>query len=415
MSKILNFRDLKNKKMKKKYFIYLIFTIILLYILFSIYLLVRTPSETITVDNGMLTLEESSTGYIIRDEAILKGENYKNGLTPIAVEGERVAKGQTVFRYSGNEEEDTKTKIEEINSKIQEALSNQPNLFSTTDIKNLEKQIDEKTQNLKKITDTSTISEYKKQIEEIVGKKAKIAGSQSKSGEYIQQLTTQKDEYEKKLTEDSEYITSPSSGVVSYRVDGLEEVLTTSDFSTITKKTLDNLDLKTGKIVSTSTESGKIIDNFKCYIATVLESEIAQNAEIGKNVKITLSSGNEIDAKIKYIAKESDDKILIVFELKSLTQELIEYRKISFNITWWSASGLKVPNSSVLEDEKGFKYVVRRKLGEDKKIIVKVLNKNEKYSIISPYKEEELNALGIDIDNYTKILQYDTVLAYPNE
>ena len=74
-----------------------------------------------------------------------------------------------------------------------------------------------------------------------------------------------------------------------------------------------------------------------------------------------------------------------------------------------------MPNSAVLEDEKGLKYVVRRKLGEDKKIIVKVLNKNEKYSIISPYKEEELNSLGIDIDNYTKILQYDTILVYPNE
>ena len=415
MSKILNFKDLKNKKMKKKYIIYLIFAIIILYILFSIYLLVKTPNETITVDNGMLTLEESSTGYIIRNETVLKGENYKNGLTPIIAEGERTAKGQTVFRYSGNEEEDTKEKIEEINSKIQEALSNQPNLFSTTDIKNLERQIDEKTQNLNKITDTGTISEFKKQIEEIVNKKAKIAGSQSKSGEYIQQLTTQKEEYENKLTEDSEYITAPGSGVVSYRVDGLEDVLTTSDFSTITKNMLDKLDLKTGKIVSTSTESGKIIDNFKCYIATVLESNIAKNAEIGKKVKITLSSGNEINAEIKYIAKESDDKILIVFELKSLTQELIEYRKISFNITWWSASGLKVPNSSILEDEKGFKYVVRRKLGEDKKIIVKVLNKNEKYSIISPYKEEELNSLGIDIDNYTKILQYDTILAYPNE
>ena len=415
MSKILKFKDLKNKKMKKKHIIYLIFAIIILYILFSIYLLVKTPNETITVDNGMLTLEESSTGYIIRNETVLKGKNYKNGLTPIIAEGERTPKGQTVFRYSGNEEDETKEKIEEINSKIQEALSNQPNLFLSTDIKNLEKQIDEKTQNIKEITDTSKISEYKKQIEEIVSKKAKIAGSQSKSGEYIKQLTTQKEEYENKLTEDSEYITAPNSGVVSYRVDGLEEVLTTGDFSTITKNTLDNLDLKTGKIVSTSTEEGKIIDNFKCYIATVLESDIAKNAEIGKTVKITLSSGNEINAEIKYIAKESDDKILIVFELKSLTQELIEYRKISFNITWWSASGLKVPNSAVLEDEKGLKYVVRRKLGEDKKIIVKVLNKNEKYSIISPYKEEELNSLGIDIDNYTKILQYDTILVYPNE
>ena len=36
-----------------------------------------------------------------------------------------------------------------------------------------------------------------------------------------------------------------------------------------------------------------------------------------------------------------------MFDLKTLTDELIQYRKISFNITWWSVSGLKVPNSTM--------------------------------------------------------------------
>ena len=158
---------------------------------------------------------------------------------------------------------------------------------------------------------------------------------------------------------------------------------------------------------------GKIIDNFNCYIATILNSEAAGNAAVGDKVTITLSSGNEITTDVKYVAGQDDGKVLIVLDLKTLTEELIQYRKISFNITWWSFSGLKVPNTSILEDENGLKYVIRKKSGEDQKVIVKLLKKNDKYSVISTYSNEELEALGIDAKDYKKIFQYDNILMYP--
>lgn len=126
-----------------------------------------------------------------------------------------------------------------------------------TDIKNLEKKIDEKIEDLKTLTDIHTINEYKKEFEEIASKKAKIAGTQSQSGSYIQELTKQKEEYETKLNKNSEDIKAPVSGVVSYRVDGLENVLTPEDFSSLTEEKLENLELKTGKIISTSSENRK--------------------------------------------------------------------------------------------------------------------------------------------------------------
>lgn len=95
-----------------------------------------------------------------------------------------------------------------------------------------------------------------------------------------------------------------------------------------------------------------MINNFDCSLATVLNSEAAKNIEIGQNATISLSSGNEINAEVIYVAKQNDGKVLIVFDLKTLTDELTQYRKISFNITWWSVSGLKVPNTAILEDEK---------------------------------------------------------------
>lgn len=272
MSKIINFEDLKGKKIEKKHIIYLIFIIIMLYIFYSIYLLVKTPNDTVIVNSGVLTLEESATGYIIREEQVLKGNNYKNGLTQVVSEGERAAKGQTVFRYSSSSEDEIKTKIEEINQKLQDALSKQAKLpaMLPNDIKNLEKQIDEKTKNLRNLTDIHTIEEYKKEIEEITSKKAKIAGSLSQSGAYIQELTKQKEDYEQKLISDSEYITAPVSGVISYRVDGLESVLSVNDFSSLTEESLENLGLKTGKIISTSQEERKSNKQFRLLFSSYI-------------------------------------------------------------------------------------------------------------------------------------------------
>ena len=241
MSKIIRFEDLKNKKFEKRHIIYIIFAVIVIYIFYSIFLLVRKPTDTVTINSGVVTLEESATGYIIREEQVLKGNNYKNGLTAIVSEGERAAKGQTIFRYSSGQEDEIKAKIEEVNLKLQDALAKQTVITPTTDIKNLEKQIDEKTQNLRNLTDIHTITEYKKEIEELASKKAKIVGALSQSGAYIQELTKQKEQYEAQLISDSEYITAPVSGVVSYRVDGLEDALSTNDLSNLTEEKLENL------------------------------------------------------------------------------------------------------------------------------------------------------------------------------
>ena len=414
MGKVVNLKEIKGKKIKKKNIVYLIFIIIFIYIFFSIFLLVNSSNEAITIDKGTVTVEESTNGYIIRDEVVLTGNNYNNGLTAIISEGERTAKGDTVFRYSATDESEIIAKIKELNVKIQEAFENSSNRFPA-DVKNLDKQIDTKIQDLKTLTDVHTISEYKKTLEEITNKKAKIVGDLSPSGSYIKQLTDEKENYEKQLTENSEYITAPIAGVVSYRVDGLEESLSPKDFTTLTEENLENLDVKTGKIVSTSQSQGKIINNFECYLATILESDTAKQAEVGDEVTLNFSSGIEVNTKINYVAKQESGRILIIFKLDIMPEEFIQYRKISFNITWSHLSGLKVPNTSIIEDEDGIDYVIRKKNDKEEKVIVKILKRNDKYSIINSYSTEELAALGIDVQNYSKISQYDTILLYAKE
>ena len=231
----------------------------------------------------------------------------------------------------------------------------------------------------------------------------------------MKKLIDERSKYEKQLNSSEESLTSSRSGVVSYRVDGYEEVFTTTDFSKYTKEFLDDLNLKTGQIIPTSNESGKIIDNYSCYIVCVSDSEYAKEAEVGNDVKLRLPSGNEVEATIEYKTVEDDDYI-ITFKIEKNVEELISYRKMSFSIIWWSKSGMKVPNSAILYKEKGenkVPYVIRKRFGYEDEILVKVLKDNEKYSIVTNYTSEELKELGYtleEIRSMYNITIYDEIL-----
>lgn len=413
MKNVISIKKFKKEKIKK-YIIYALFIIIIFYIIYAIYLLIKSPTDTFTVESGTLTREETATGYIIREETVLKGENYKNGITPIISEKNRAAKNQTVFRYMAKDEENLKSKIQEVDAKIQEALSKQSWLPSS-DIKNLEKQIDEKTKLLNTETDLQKIRESKKEISSIILKKAKIIGELSNSGSYIKSLTTEREKYENELNSGSEYIKAPVAGLVSYRVDGLENTLTPECIENLTEKQLDGLGIKAGKIVPVSSESAKIINNFNVYIATILNSDIAKESNVGDEVKITISTGKQLNAKIQKKEEQESGKTLIVFKLNILTDEMIQYRKVSFNITWWSKSGLKIPNDAIVSGENDIKYVVKEKAGSYSNIYIKVLKQNDKYSIVENYSTEDLNKIGINVNSYSKLSQYDMILMYPNK
>lgn len=404
---------------KKRIIIYISIILIILYLMYAVYMLVKQPTDKVTVDKGTLYLEETDIGYVIRNEQVVKGNNYKNGMERIKNEGEKTAKGDSIYRYYSKNEEKLKEQIADLDTKIQEALTKQAGLETSlklSDIKLLENQIDEKVELLNKTTDISKIAEYKKQIMNLVTKKAKISGESSASGSYLKQLYNQRAKLEEQLNSGAEYIKAPSSGIVSYKVDGLEETLTPNNFSTLSKEFLENLNLKTGQLIATNDECGKVIDSSNCYIATISNSEKAKNAKVKDSVQVRLSNTKIINAKITYISQENENETLIILEIDKQISELANYRKISFDLIWWSDTGLKVPNQAIVE-ENGLNYVVRNRAGYLDKILVVVTRKNDKYSIVSNYSTDELKELGYTTDeiiNMRKLSIYDEVVLNPD-
>ena len=411
-------RKKQKKKLNNKKVVVIsgILLVLLIYLIYVIYLLIKQPTNVFTIEEGKLYKEETDIGYVIRNEKVVRGENYKNGMEQIITEGEKAAANENIFRYYSTNEENLKNKIAELDGKIQEAMAKEDTNIPTSDVKTLENQIDQKIENINKITNMSQLEEEKKQIDELVSKKAKIAGETSPQGSYLRSLIDERKGYESELNSGAEYVKAPISGIVSYRVDGLEETLTPDNFSNLSKEYLEGLNLSTGKIVATSNEAGKVIDNFYCYIATITSSEEAKQAKVGDKVKVRLSNNIETDAEITNIIKEDDRDIILILRLTEQIKELINYRKITFDLIWWNASGLKVPNQAIVTENE-LNYVVRSRAGYLSKILVKIKKQGDKYSIIESYDTEELKELGFsdtEIANYKKISIYDEILINPD-
>jgi len=414
-------KDKKDKKIdsiKTNILQFIILVVIIIAIIYGAYTtvqLIMRPTDVVMIEKGLISSEESTSGYIIREETLAKGKKDDNSMIHIKMEGERVAKGDIIFRYESAEEEDINKKIEELNTKIQEALEESTD-FVSSDIKAINLQIEDKIDGLKYRNDIDEIEEYKKDIINYITKKAQVVGEISPSGGHIKELMDEKKNYQNEIYNGAEYVTAATSGVVSYRIDNLEEVLTADNLDNINKKMLSDLNLKTGQIITSNNETGKVVDNFKCYIACVAKSEEAHEAKVGDRVKIRLANSNEVMATIESIKEEDGEAFLIIFKITKYVEELINYRKINIDIIWWEYSGLKVPNSAIIYDD-GLSYVIRNRAGYLDKILVKILEKNQYYSIVDSYSTEELKALGVElseINSIRKISIYDEVLVDPD-
>lgn len=403
------------KKIRKGrvFAVVLILALVFIYAVYLVAKLVQNPTNTFMVTNGKISQEESDIGYIIREETVVKGQNYKNGMVKIKNEGEKVAKGDSVFRYYSSGEEELKNKIAELDVEIQSLMQNEKSSFPS-DVKLLESQIEKELDSIYGVNNAQKIQEYKKNINSYITKKAKIS---SPSNSRLKELLSQREEYENRLTSDSENVNAPESGIVSYRVDGLESVLTTEDFTKFNKNFLQDLKLKTGQTVASNEEVGKIINNYQCYIVFNSNTNEAKNSKVGDTIKIRVQNSDTLKASVENIIDEDDESKTITVKIANDVEKLIAYRKISFDIIWWDAEGFRIPNEAIKE-ENGLSYVVRNRNGYYNKMLVKILKQNDEYCIVRQYKTEELEELGFtssQIYSMRNIALYDEIVLNPTD
>ena len=406
----MNNNDKRNNNLKFVFSI--ILAIFVIFVFFFSTSKLNNSVDFYTIENGEISYEEPAEAIIIRDEQLLSEEGYEKGITQIALEGEKVAKNSSVIRsYTADEDEKIK-QIEDIDKEINKAIEENSINVLSSDIINIEAKIESYAEKLNGLNDIQKIEEIHKKIDDLMASKTRITADACPEGSAVKQLIKQKNTLLEELNNGANIVKSPTSGIVSYRIDGLEKILKTGDFSYLNKEVFDSIEIKMGATIPLNNNNCKIINNFNSYIATFMNTEKANTANVGDEVTLRLTTGNILPAKIVYLGDSTKDGRVIVFEIREGIDNLIEFRKISMDVIWWDYSGYKVSNS-VLISRDGKNYVQKYKTTSSEIILVKVKRQNDTYSIISNYTDEELLEMGIsqeEINKRTKIKLYDRLL-----
>ncbi|MBQ9267149.1 MAG: hypothetical protein IJ217_02560 [Clostridia bacterium] len=401
----------------------IIIILVVLFVIKTISLL-RKPTLTTIVKNGELIKYEEVTGYVIRKEEVVDTSTYSGIINTAISDGYRVAKNGTISAYVSNTEKNLVKKISELDDKIQEVMNSQQTTLPN-DVKVLDTSIKANLYNaVKNKEDVYMVSEYKSAINQSIQKKAKIVGELSPSGSKLKELIDERLKYEAELNNSKQVLKAPVAGLVSYRVDGYENILTPNSLSSISIKELEKIKINVGQIIPIDTSKVKIIDNFSCFIAIPMSSEESKDTKLNDKIKLRFdNTGDElIQGTVEYISEE-DSQRLIVVEITSNIEELSKYRKINLDVVWWRDAGLKVPDNaikftSVTNSETGMVIeniptVTIQKSSYTETAWVKIIRQANDFSIIENYTDDELLEMGLSeeqVSNRQTIKLYSDVV-----
>lgn len=416
-----------NKQKKNQNLIAIILSvliILLIYFVISIVRFFKQPADTVMIKNGELIKYEEVVGYIIRDEEIIDTSGYIGTPKAKVEDAIRVAKGKEILTYMSKEEEQINQKIKELDEKIQDAMDSRQTILNN-DAKALDSEIEIYLySSVKENTDVYSIYEQKKLINEKIEKKAKIVGDLSPVGSELKKLIEQRTTYEKELNNSEKKVTANKAGLVSYRVDNYENVLTLAGMSKLTIAELEKIKITTNQIIPLNMNNVKIINNFECYIAVPMYSEESRNANLYDSVYLRFDNTGEklINATVEYISEEENGR-LIIFKINTNVEELTKYRKIDLEVVWWQDKGLKVnkdaiQNTNIINtsgDSLEFKKITIKKASYTEDALIKIVREAGDFVIVDNYKDKELLEMGISdelINARSTLKMYDEVVVF---
>ena len=360
--------ELALRKIRKKKYSRLFIIIIFAYILLQISInIIGKNIDTLVIESETVELKVSAKGLIIRDEYLIRS-NQSGIIKSMVNNGEKLKKGDALAAIYSNSKnlEENKSKIVQLNKEIDEL---------ETEYENSKSDISKELINVK-----------------IKNKK--------------EQRVVLNDENNKNIN----YLNITTSGVVSTKYDGYEDIYTLDKLENLTSKDIEDaennykeLDIENTSIKESEVVA-RIIQSDYSYIAICTKDD--DIFEDNQKVEIVFDSEN-IQGNVEKIYRNGNDNV-VIFKISNQNVEIYDTRVKEFDIIYKQIDGLKVPKQSVKEknDQKGV-YVLNQ---ETKKVdfieLKNIQYEDDEFIFIDYYKNQKEGIKTIDI--------YDEIILKPN-
>lgn len=348
--------------------------------------------EIYTVKQGTINKSVSTEAVMVKNETVINSP--ADGELQLMVKpGERVRVGTPLFMVvtAPQQKEDYEKQISYLQKNIKDM---QKALNSSVSLNALNKSIDEATEKLKAAIKEGQFDVAASQKKEI----ARLTNERQQQLKYsetsIKTLEENINNLKKKLSSLELLVKSPVAGIVSFNVDGMENILTPDNVNKISTHQLQSIDNqpvhKLPEIADINRPILKIVDNFAWYlVADVRNCKL----KVGKSYEITIKQ-SEMNEKIKgKLLNVHDTSTVGVFMVQKDIPEMMEFRKVNLEIVTETATGNMIPLSGLVNVD-GNQGVYLIEGGSRVFRPVEVVASNDSYAIVEGLKLGDKILLG---------------------
>lgn len=347
----------QKKKRKKKIILIPLTFLVIYFIISSIPLIFGNPYKTILPEDDILFRKIEGQGVLIKEEYVSFAEG--NGqIERIVKEGERVAAGKEVARISllkdtsGLKQEllEVEQKIDTLSKSNRQVTSIENDKMKLEDIQN------NIVDNIQKSINEGNFLDVHRSKEEILiynGKLNNASNENTLLNQSIESLKETKKSLIEKIDKNNLRCYSSDSGLVSYEIDGYENIFLPHDFENYTYDNL-NIDENTKNEIQNKISVGapvfKIINNFEWYLALKITNiKDIEGYKIGQALNIEIED-KEIRGNIVAI-NTTYNKAVMVIKFTDYLHEIYNIRFTNAKIIKEKIESYKIPVKTVFDYE----------------------------------------------------------------
>ncbi len=404
----LNTKKKENVTKKRgKFIVFVVILFVLIYIPSFVYWI--APSE---VSLGVLDLGEIediiyAQGWMIRDEKVVYND-HKGIFSPDIGQGQRVQENVPVASILDASKKDLLDELDKTNKKLLERILELSILDEVTlpEFSRIENQVESKVKNLGLNLQEgffSDIGEYKRELTMLMNKRFDaIYDYDDFDDDKFNNLRVIGKSTKNQISQNSKSVYAPRTGLISYVIDGAEDILAKEDIDELTREDLKQIKNKkpfispTNVVIRRGEPLFKIVNDNAYYVLVIIERKDFGAFSQGDNIKMRI---NEVDLDVsgfvESIEAERSGDVLVRVKLDRFLPQTVGLRDVNISIVKNKHSGYKVRKDSLLDFDKAkstAKLMVV--LGGTTRIIdVNVLGSSEDFVVVGNLE----NSRGLSI------------------
>jgi len=412
------------KKMPAPKGSYKVFTV-MIFLFFTIYLcgyiwaFLNRPSVPVEmVTYGSIESASALKGLVVREEYVVTSDRAGMPVYNFS-ENEKIPKGETICVIRDEETSSAiEDKIDNIDKDILKSLQKRSDLsIFQEDVSRIESNI------------TQLISAYNgkfmnENIMDIASLKNQIAAEMNQRTEIwlteniegVSNLSEEKNQYQQQLADSISTIKAEKSGLLSFQIDGQEDVLTPENLDAIEEKQVSTQITpkylsKTGAVEQNEVMF-KIVTSNKWYIVSYLPPEVVSGWQEGE-LKYLYTTINEEEKRFPVTIQTlsiNEKEARVVFSATQDILSVIGLRNISFRVQSTSLEGIKIPNNAIIEKtvlKIPINYIVDN---EGEQGVFKVVNGKREFVTLQLTRYSITEGFGYVVQDFSNLKVGDTVI-----